>query len=77
MERKGGIGQVWRERCRGGLNRFIKIGTENDGGSDKNETQDFGQEPSGTSIYPKEEAFFETCPLAIIGLKSIIKLTII
>eukprot|EP00944_MAST-04C_sp_MAST-4C-sp1_P015554 g15554.t1 len=43
-----------------------KIGTGNDGGSDENETQDFGQEPSSTSIYPKEEAFFETCPLAII-----------
>ena len=49
-----------------GLIGSSKIGTENDGGSDKNETQDFGQEPSGTSIYPKEEAFFETCPLAII-----------
>ena len=42
-----------------GLIGSSKIGTENDGGSDKNETQDFGQEPSGTSIYPKEEAFLK------------------
>ena len=49
-----------------GMAESSKLGIGNDNSGGKNETYDFGQEPSNTSIYPKEEAFFETCPLAII-----------